>query len=30
MDIVVISDDINTNKTPTYITRALKYNKFDI
>ena len=30
MDIVVISDDINTNRTPTYTTRALKYNKFDI
>jgi len=30
MDIVVISDDVNTNKTPAYMTRALKYNMFDI
>lgn len=30
MDVVIISEDINTNKTPSYMTRALKYNTFDI
>ena len=30
MNIVIISEDINTNKTPSYTTRALKYNLFDI
>lgn len=30
MDIVVISKNVNTNITPTYVTRALKYNLFDI
>lgn len=30
MNVVIISDDINTTKTPTYKTIALKYNLFDI
>lgn len=30
MNIIVLSNDINTTKSPTYKTRALKYDMFDV